>query len=214
MQTPQPPLDHRGDPFRRGARDGLGLSAWHIVICGFTQGIGRRTGSHTLWMALNQSLSDAKTAVLLYPWHSRWSDVAEMVAVSSDTAGPPKICVYAYSWGAGYGFVQLAKQLRRRGLSIDQAVLCDPVYKSPLWSLAWLSLVHQWLGLAIHVPANVRHVQHFFQRRNVPRGAALVARSPLTHIDEGAELDRNHGWMSEAAEYQSLCKRVARESKS
>ncbi len=70
------------------------------------------------------------------PWKSDWKSFAEWVfrwsrfdrsSPDNSEPVPPTIIVAAYSWGAGWGLLQLASHLAVRGLHINVAIACDGV---------------------------------------------------------------------------------------
>lgn len=160
------------------------IATWHVVISGFTQKEGGVTGCHRLWEQLHSLFAATDTHVALREWDSDWAQFAEHIRVSS--VDNPTILVSSYSWGAGYGFVQLAKELKRRGRYINCAVLSDPVYCHPVWAMRWLAMV-DWR--AITIPANVQDVRWFYQRSNRPRAYRLrCERGAINVIRPGREI--------------------------
>jgi hypothetical protein len=168
---------------------------WHICITGYSQQTGEPTGLHKLWQRLGR-LRKSDVCVELREWNSDWRKVAELIWLTSQNGKPPRITIYAYSWGAGYGFVQLARELKRRGLSVDAAVLADPVYHSRHRLTRWLAMVANPL-IRIHVPANVREV--FWTRQTCSRPCAhdLVADSDDTLIHPARNRTATHTYMDD-----------------
>lgn len=153
-----------------------GIPLWHLVISGFTQKLEHPNGCQNLWNAIRRARRDCyEAATRLDPWNSDWAGIAELVWRFRPTDRPPAVFVYAYSWGGGWGFPQLAEQLADRGIEIEHAVLSDAVYKSPLRLLAPLSLT-PWPE--IRVPENVREVDWFYTRNGLPAGHKVVAANP------------------------------------
>ncbi|HJT31056.1 MAG TPA: hypothetical protein VJ783_03240 [Pirellulales bacterium] len=186
------------------------IAVWHVVISGFTQHRGDPTGSQKLWLRLRGLVNNGRSCVEFFPWNSNWKDVAEWIWRCRPEERPPRVYVYAYSWGAGGGFVRLARALRKRGIEVERAVLSDPVYCPPLRCLAWTALL-RWKK--IHVPDNVRRVDYFFQRRNYPRGHHLVALDPKrTVIGRPQEAALEHHYMDGLFAWQFLCGDVAKEA--
>jgi hypothetical protein len=121
------------------------------------------------------------------------------------------IRVCAYSYGAGYGFIQLARQLEKRGLSIESAVLSDPVRRFR-WT-PWRALWSLWEP-HITVPANVREVWYGVQRMNRPHGHHLVAaETNKTIIHPFAELMVTHQYADDHPEFHKQAKAYAKKSK-
>lgn len=185
------------------------IKNWHILISGFLQSEAERTGLEDLWLEMG-ALRAADTVVALKPWRADWRGLAKHMERVSDKADVI-IQVYAYSWGAGYGFPSLARELARRGLKIRHAVLSDPVWKPRLWVLSWLALT-RW-GV-IRVPGNVGGVNVFVQRRNRPWGRRVVIENG-TGPKRVATMKTLHGYvhgtMDEAAEFHARAMEVARE---
>ena len=155
------------------------FNRWIYVIPGFTQTRGTRTRLIDLWARLHSTKSNHTTTVQLQPWKSDWKSEAEFISRLS--VERPRIFIVAYSWGAGYGFIQLARQLAKRGIEIARAWLLDPVYRHPYWLGQWRAFVP---GIPIVIPENVRRVTWWRQEQSWPRGHELRAISPKTRIDE------------------------------
>lgn len=181
------------------------IGSWHIPICGFTQRLDRINGIHKLWMRL-RAVVDCDSC-LIHPqvWNADFGKLAEFIRMMSQGDGAPKIKVYAYSWGCGHGFLRLAKELRRRGLKVTTAVLCDPVFHS--WWRPWRAL---FMCPNIVVPPNVQEVFWFRQYQNLPRATELVeADEDATEIHDPVVLDCEHAYMEDSEEFQSCCLKVA-----
>jgi len=79
--------------------------------------------------------------------------------------------------------MQLCKQLKLRGLRVNNLVLCDAVYRSKWITLSWKSLTR---NPKIIIPDNVDHVDWFYQTLNKPAGHKIVAADPeKTIIEDG-----------------------------
>lgn len=151
-----------------------GIRTWLFFISGFTQRNSQPHGVQRLWLRAHRLFASSETAVVLLPWHAPWREIAEQVLLCQGET-PARVGVSAYSYGAGWGFVQLARQLGKRGIGVRQAVLCDAVYRSRFWTLTWQSLLPSpW----ITVPANVREVVCFRQSNSLPKGHQIVAADP------------------------------------
>ena len=176
---------------------------YHIFISGFTQSMDQWTGTEKIRQHAKQmpEVNCAEVELLLpLRWNANMGAIAEYISRNVRPKYSARIYVYAYSWGAGYGFRTLAKQLQKRGHSIERAILCDPVYHS--WSRMWRGMFRFSWNPPIVVPHNVKHVDHFFQRNNVPQAAYLQAADPKrTKISKGVQLDRIHAYMDDAPEY-------------
>jgi hypothetical protein len=171
---------------------------WEIVIGGFRQQTDEPTGIQKLWLKLGRFRGPHR-AVLFREWHTDWRELAEQIATTSEAS--PGIRVYAYSWGAGDGCMTLARELLRRGLDVQQAILADPVYRSRTIFGRWLALLP---NPEIVVPRNVRRVQWTRQKTSCPAGHNLRAESPWDAksvtsrvIAEPHWRDRAHTWMDE-----------------
>lgn len=188
----------------------------HQCISGFTQNVHYVHGVLKLSERMRRPESgivDCCTHRIYFNrWNDDWSKIAEHYWNVSDlNLRNLTICVYAYSWGAGWGAMQLAKYLERAEIKVRVMVLCDPVYRHPKWYLRWLSLVRRDSHFApvIRIPKNVREVFHLHQRVNVPMGHRLVA-SGETLLRPPIELKRIHQKMDDAWEFQGLSLSVAK----
>lgn len=184
------------------------ITAWHVPISGFTQTLDRSNGIHKLWTKL-RAVVDKQTCVI-HPqvWNANFAELAEFIWMMSQGNGAPAIKVYAYSWGCGHGFIRLAKELRRRGMRIRTAVLCDPVFHS--WWRPWRAMI---LCPQIVVPSNVDEVFWFRQYQNRPCGTALMeADEDQTEIHEAIVLDREHAYMDDAQEFHECCVQAAKDN--
>lgn len=179
-----------------------------ICIGGFTQGIGRRTGIFRLWMKLLK-LRSPHVSVELYEYNHPWNAVAEQIFLASEDWDNTRIVVAAYSFGGGFGFLQLARELAERGLEIDTGILSDAVYRSRFILGKWLAFV-DWP--VIRVPPNVKIVHWFYQRMNRPRGHRVVAvNEQSTKIDppEGTQLSAIHQFLDDSPVFHKLVISVA-----
>lgn len=173
----------------------------HIYVAtGFLQHAGTRTRLIDLWQRLHADYAGAKTCVKLLPWDANWAAEAELV---HRTSGPdPLVLMVAYSWGAGWGFTQLAKQLGRRGLRIRRACLIDPVYRHSYWLGNWRAFVPAW---PIKVPANVDRVTWWRQRISQPYGHDLRSVSGKTKIDRPHQITAAHIHMDDHRQIMQDC---------
>jgi hypothetical protein len=192
------------------------VAKWHLVISGFTQHRGDPTGSQRLWMELRAAVGrEPNTAVEFFCWNADWNAVAEWIWRCGPAGEPPVVFVYAYSWGAGWGFVQLARELRKRGIDVRWAVLCDPVYRHPLlpWLFFWLS-ISRLFRPRIVAPPNVDHVWYCVQRLDrwpQPRGHQVIAAVPrATYVLGPLLLERTHHYMDDAPEWHERALETAR----
>lgn len=139
------------------------------IITGFLQTSGSRSGLIDLWRDLYVTHAEQETLVRLLPWRSDWSAEGEFIFRLSEPR--PSIGVVAFSWGAGWGFVRLAKALNARGLEVRHACLIDPVYRHSYWLGQWRAFVP---GIPIAIPSNVRRVTWWRQQQDWPRGHKLT----------------------------------------
>lgn len=184
------------------------ISVWNICISGFLQHEGHPTGVVALWRDLHAEHAGADERVELRTWCDNWSALAEFIFRYRTHEGQPTINVFGYSYGAGWGAMQLAKQLRRRGLFVSRMVLSDPVYRH------WYPL-GQWRllfsAIPIWVPDNVKHVSWFRQSNSFPWGHDLKADNPkLTRVETPITLTLSHVYMDDAQPFHELCRKVAR----
>lgn len=168
------------------------FDTWVYVIPGFTQTRGTRTRLIDLWADFHAEYAGPSAVVQLQPWCSDWASEAEFIARSSRTY--PRIFVVAYSWGAGYGFVQLAKHLADRGLDVLRAWLIDPVYRHRYWLGQWRAFVP---SVPITVPANVKRVSWWRQDKSYPKGHDLRAAAQSTHVEDPHWLNVGHVHMDD-----------------
>jgi pimeloyl-ACP methyl ester carboxylesterase len=128
-----------------------------------------------LWRKLTEDHHGCDERVELRPWNSNWSDEAEMVYRFRN--GKPRLTIAAYSWGAGWGAMQFARELNKRGIEVESMVLSDPVYRNPHLTLRWLTTFSFPI---IRVPENVRSVRWFRQKKEWPCGHELMGGGSLT----------------------------------
>jgi len=179
------------------------IKRWLVPITGFTQELGTPNGFDRLWKRLRNYSSNSVSVVTPQRWRANFDSLASFIDRQSSPS--PDIRIFAYSWGCGHGFLQLAKQLRKRGHKISQAVLCDPVYHS--WLRPWRAML---CSPHIRIPDNVERVRWMRQHQNRPRGTDLVADSPDTVIDSPVILARNHEFMDDSPEFQAIAMEAAK----
>lgn len=155
------------------SRPPRGIAVWHVVITGFMQTLREPTGGQQLWDEIRRA--QPGPPALLLPWNADWQGVADLIWRFRPLDRPPRVYVYAYSFGGGWGFPQLARELAEREIEIEHAVLADAVFR-PRWRLlAPLSLT-PWPKIV--APPNVRKVSWFRQRTGLPKGHNVVAADP------------------------------------
>jgi len=200
----------------------LAVEAWQICISGFLQSEANPTGIRQLWGRLRAKVEGPACRVELRSWCQNWSDLAELIwSFRPDPDSPsgayrPTINIFGYSWG-GYSATLLARELDRRGMSVDCIVLADAVYRH------WYKL-GQWRAFApwstIEVPRNVQRVEVFRQANPrfrfgraggsfQPAGHRVIAKSKLTRIVEHPLLSCEHNYADDDADFRWLCLKVA-----
>jgi pimeloyl-ACP methyl ester carboxylesterase len=183
------------------------ISQWHIVIGGFRQTEGKPTGMVELWRRLHALHAKPGVSVELRAWNDNWRDLAELIWRVQPLDEPVSVKVYAYSWGGGWGAMQLARELGRRGVHVAWMVLSDPVYRSPWLATRWLALV-PWRSIL--VPPNVRVVHWFRQKVSLPAGHALRAeRRQKTLITPPVWAEVSHLYMDDLRLFHRECERVS-----
>ena len=193
------------------------IAARHFAISGYTQHRGRMSGLMRVSMNLEQALPSTHR-VHLCRWNEDWWEWAEYVWLLWQEAGGPQpvINLYAYSYGMGWGAIQLSRELQRRGMGVNHIVSCDGVYRHPYRLGAWRAL---WPWSTILVPSNVGRVTYFYQRRNLPSGHEIVAEdSDATNIKPGpgahggaaGEIIAAHQYADDSTLFRSTAIEVAR----
>jgi hypothetical protein len=178
----------------------------HVPIMGFTQNAARRTGLEDLWYKMRRSVPLERHSVLPpLRWNSDFKGMAEFIRRNLSASG--EVRVYAYSWGCGHGALKLARELHRRGITVTQMVLCDPVYHS--WFRPWRGLFQASWNPPIVYPPNVRRVISFFQRQNRPQGVEVLLTHPEGIVEPPVQLHRDHAFMDDAAEFHDTALSVA-----
>lgn len=191
----------------------MSVGAWIIVRSGNLQtAASPGSGCVRLFEDLNARFASRTVRVELEAWKDDPETTAAFVDRLSSDLDPPKIVLIGYSWGAGYGCVRLAKALRTRGLQVDAAVLCDPVYHSRvLW---WRALLARTLfrPVTITIPSNVAEVHWLRQHVDRPAGHDLVAQAPKrTTIHDPQVLDVGHLAIDDTREFHSLALRTVQD---
>jgi len=147
------------------------MKNWTYIITGFTQHCGTRTRLIDLWAKLHAESDPRTDAVLLRSWKSDWDSEAEFVFRLNGQ--DPSIRICGYSWGAGWGAIQLCRALQRRGLAVERLALIDPVHRHPSPLRRWRTLFPSLVPIAS--PGNVASpVLWFGQRENWPRSHQIT----------------------------------------
>lgn len=176
------------------------IRRWLVLISGFRQDYSRATGMDRLF---DQVLGfDGR--VEYWQWDEDWRAQAAYMHRHSHFAA--EITVAAYSWGAGYGALRLAEEMRELGRRINLMVLCDPVYRRP-WVPRWFNLLPMSLarGRTIKYPSTVNHIEWFYQTADRPAGHRPTGAKV---ISAGAELPYTHPGMEDSQEFHRAVLRV------
>lgn len=185
----------------------------HLCISGFTQSVGRWNGI----LALQEKLLDELDScgghgcrVWYTRWKDNWKDIAEHIWLLHERNGEKvKVNVYAYSWGAGWGAMQLLKHLDKSNLGVEDMVLSDAVFRHPMISLRWLAMT-PWAE--IQCPINVQRLHIFYQRKNKPSGHKVAYDALQTQMRSRIELNYTHQKMDDAPEFHKTCLRIAKDA--
>lgn len=182
---------------------------WLIIRSGFRQhkgGVGN--GCVELLRSLAWHFGGNGNRVELEAWDDDPEHTADYIHRLGPLDRPPNVAIFAYSWGCGYGFVELARALRRHGIDVNQAVLCDPVYHG---LAKWRALVPRTLFSKVYVtiPSNVSEVHWLRQDVSKPAGHDLRVESTYTKLHEPKLLQVPHIEMDNAPEFHQLCRQVA-----
>lgn len=188
------------------------LHTFHQIGSGFTQTNDRHNGCLELFLEMRK-FSSPEVNVDIREWNADWDARAGMIFLMSEEARrnnlPIRIHYYGYSWGCGNGYVKFAKALKKRGLKINHAVLCDPVYRSgfiPSWFPNWLQLaplsMTSFMGLKIPYKSTNR-VDWFYQRQNRPMGVEprVCGDDPVV-VECMGELQADHQHMDDQKAWQ------------
>ncbi len=188
----------------------------HQCISGFTQTQARPHGVLKLSEKLhNEGFNNSTSRVFLHPWNANWAGIAEYFWLLGENHNANVIVnIYAYSWGGGWGAIRLAKQLKSRGIVVQIMVLCDAVYRHPVFLMRWTSLLQRDSSLSpvITVPDNVLRVRPLHQRQNTPQGHKIKGSKTFAGIiDESMLISRDHQYMDDAPEFHDMVLEAAEE---
>jgi hypothetical protein len=123
---------------------------------------------------LREALADRPNQRVFYlRWCESWRRYATFFQSLGNRTGGLRVLVYAYSWGAGWGCMKLARCLRKLGITIEYAVLSDPVFRHPCIFCRWQAFLP---FRRIRLPDNLRVVTWYRQRQSAPMGHNLVSR--------------------------------------
>jgi hypothetical protein len=178
---------------------------WLVPLMGFRESAARRTGMERLWAELRRYASPSCTVLSPWEWRDNMRSLAAFICRNSPGT-PPRLFVFAYSWGGGYAFPRLAAECDRLGVVIETACLCDPVYRSrilPPWlPLNPLSLLR---GRRIVVPASVQAVFWVRQHLFPPCGHEVVPADPeATEVVQPKVLNVPHTRIDESPAWRQM----------
>ena len=201
------------------------ISQWHFFISGNHQNRQQSTGLQKAWLSaktqhnkVHNYFSTIYFPVL--PWNYDWYTLARFVQINShntvDCTGgsgkSPLINIYAYSWGAGCGAIQLATHLNNvANYEIQNMVLADPVYCSSSIFLRWRAIFANRFSFtrrfapAIVIPSNVTKVFWNRQFNNWPRAHDLHSLPGSKTVIHSPHLENNltHSEMDDSSWFQS-----------
>ena len=188
------------------------ISTRLVCISGFKQSMARPNGIEKVWLQLRKHESQS-CRVSYKEWDTPWPEFAEHILRTGPT--DPRsmtIRVFAYSWGCGYGSLNLFKQLKHRGFSVRSAVFADPVYYN--WYAPWRAIWSPIIEPTIQIPDNVDEVWYYRQQENKPSGHRVVQGKGNCHtvIHKPVFLSRSHEFMDEDPAFAAQCMEVAREA--
>ena len=185
---------------------------FHVLISGFNQHSGKGTGMSRLLEKFRADCHycNGSSITELYRWDHRWDWLAQDIWRTSNYGDrTPLVNIYAYSWGAGWGSIRLARNLLGYGIKVNTMVLSDPVYRHPWIALRWLSMIKRkpfLLGSrVITIPSNVGQVHSFRQEMNLPQGHHLICDGDNTKLHSPVLLQRIHTQMDDATEFHDSC---------
>lgn len=211
------------DSFQRSNKEaekflGPFVKEWDVIISGFTQGPARESGAEKLFNKMERYYTPGARRVMLLTWKADWRDIAEMMWRQSGGDGRGTVRIYAYSWGVGWGFVNLCYWLMRCGMKVEVAVLCDGVARSwflptsvpiaPLSMTYWIPKLIGWPNIKVY--PNVEHITGFYQRQNRPCGHPLkIIDKEATTLHRFEELHVDHQHIDDSAAWRELSLEVA-----
>ncbi|MEP3478014.1 MAG: hypothetical protein ABJZ55_02090 [Fuerstiella sp.] len=188
----------------------------HLCISGFTQTEQTPNGVFRLYSELCRlGFNNGVSRVLLYRWNSKWAEVAEFLWLLGQEEGNGdcrvEINIYAYSWGMGWGAIQLVNELRRRGITVNIIVSADGVYRHKWFKLPAMARRNAWWAPTIKIPPRVREVTPFHQRQNVPQGHVIKrGKGCSAMIHESRELESDHQYIDDSDDFHLACIHASR----
>lgn len=225
---------------------------WHITISGFLQHPHKPSGMTVLAdevrkirdEKIKEGFNDAAYAPIR-TWDSDWKAQAREIYLlakyhygSQLAKHKPIINLFGFSWGAGSGCMNLAKELDKYDFKVKYMVLSDPVYKNsfskPFPRLAYIgdilnlipSVILSPITLfkrRIRLPINVESCEYFTQNTYnkwwqyfTPKGSKILAPRDkellinIEHIQEVPLL--GHTDMDKYQPYLDLCLKRVKDS--
>lgn len=204
---------------------------WFICVGGFTQ--TRGTGNGVL--ALSEKLrrfQNPETNIEFLAWCDDMAAMATEIdelakqarAIPGNEKFTPNICIFAYSYGGGYGAPRLVFELWKRGLRVRAIVLSDPVWRFKIPGLGRFGRLFEWVAAPISGmtlfgkitfrPKEIGTIFWFYQRQGSfvdgflnPQGREPVCLGAEIHA--GELLDYPHASMDDAVEWHEKCLEVA-----
>lgn len=185
------------------------------VVSGFGQHEGLWNGNYELKEVWKQEFDQEhrrSVDIQLYPYNTNWKWVARQYHLErlryKLTREEFQVIVAAYSWGVGNGLVRFAWALKKYGIDILHAVICDGIYRHAYPGGEWRSyfgdLVPSWSTIVF--PPNVKKVTGFYQEETRPMGQKPVTDAPMTW----ERLYYPHVEMDDAPEWHLACVDVAK----
>lgn len=160
--------------------------------------------------------------VELRKWDADWDDLAEWIFRRCSHRRNVRILVIPYSWGGGYGFRELAKSCRRRGIRISGFVASDSVahfgpafchrlsglYSAQIaacWPPPWPEFLRTLPRLKIKLPDNINRTNcHWFVQENSwLRGHDMVWQDTGEPVPNRIVIPGiDHNYMDECVEFR------------
>jgi len=185
----------------------------HQVISGFTQTEERPTGMFVLAETLHSlGFNNTISRVRLDRWNADWPAVAEHLwLLGRQHQAQVMVNVYAYSWGVGWGAVQLARELKKRDIDVQELVAADGVYRHRWLRLPAMISRDSLLAPAIRIPCNVHTVTPFHQTMNRPQGHHLKGDRDFSGvIHESREISATHQYIDDHPSFHLAAIHAAR----
>ena len=181
------------------------LAAHHLVISGFRQDRRRLAGCDRV-VAMLDAFRQPGVRVDYRTWNADWQAEANFIArhaPEATHAAPPRVCLYAYSWGLGWGASQLAWRLHELKIPVFGLIGCDGVYRHNYPLGNWRAFV-PWS--TIRLPGTVQRCVAFHQQNSWPAGHAIViGNQPIKRrLVERVTLNGGKNFFSERATHVNI----------